>query len=364
MSMHWNARNSSAHLPSLPEELWSKIIELTHDVPSDFISRLKLLSFDASLTSTLPVINMLPVILVCKMWYRLALPFLYKDMVLTDSSELQGAAETVALRPFGHHTTRLVLHMRPDLDDLYSLLLHLSNIEIVIIDYGHESDYSYGTMLSERILALPRLRLLCGPNFLGLMSTPTCPTLRAMTFPLRVDKPVPDQDSQQDPLPLFPYLSQLYFAYNISLSTIKYVTPDMRRDFQSVTSILIGYDYKESYLDLILCISGYLPNLRYIGIQTTFQDCFCEWGPFRNPAPIPSGVHTLGLSFRREKIWSPRIFKMLCQGLEHIHGYGLKVIRIDEDTILHIKSQPSIAERVHQIFQTKKWKLEVGDMYV
>ncbi|KAJ3830430.1 hypothetical protein F5880DRAFT_1515629 [Lentinula raphanica] len=356
-------------LPTLPEETWSEIIGLTYNAPIDFFSKPRLLGV------ALPSIPLykpeLPLVsLVCKTWYRLVLPFIYEEIIIDSSVGLRRVTETIIRKRLGHHTARLILRFNVDQSDLgvlYDLLEHLSSVEIILIDRNLLSGglSTLETLLLRRIFALPKLWLFSSPcchNFLGLVSTPRCSTLRTVSFPALLPTSQEGKNAQlnqvlQSPS-MLPNLSQLYFAYFIELEAIKLNLPHMRRDLQSVTSIILGYNCAESYMEIIQLVSGYLPNLRYISIQTELTDSIMgrEWAI--DLSPLPPSVHTLGLSFGYDDP-SAETFMDFVESLEGIYGSGLEVVRFSEDSWLDIERYRFVKKCIQRVCQANNWKLEV-----
>ncbi|KAJ3731653.1 hypothetical protein DFJ43DRAFT_1155332 [Lentinula guzmanii] len=338
-----------AELPKLPEELWLDIFRHACGL-SDFCDAPRLLSFPVALPKKLLLRRMKfqrRIILVCKAWYRIALPCLYEEIAVLDNAGLHAIVDCLLKHLLGHSTKRLDFFAEEDVDEetFFALLDRLDNLKIVTIAS------SVSASISKRIFALPNLTVFCN-TWNGSLQFPE-PTFqkyvfRAMSFP-GYNGEFPSVLSE---------LSQIYFPHSVYI-----VDPEelsiLCRNLQSATSILFGYGHGQCS-PLMTWIFDFLPNLHYIGIQTTFQDFFAAEDSIN---AFPPSVHTFGLIFQNPKA-KTRTYRRLCEILKQIQGDGLKVIRLGEETVHDLRSRPSAAALVEETFMAKGWRMEVGDQYV
>ncbi|KAJ3788289.1 hypothetical protein GGU10DRAFT_385111 [Lentinula aff. detonsa] len=338
-----------AELPKLPEELWLDIFRHACGL-SDFCDAPRLLSFPVALPKKLLLRRMKfqrRIILVCKAWYRIALPCLYEEIAVLDNAGLHAIADCMSKHLLGHSTKRLDFFAEEDVDEetFFALLDRLDNLKIVTIAS------SVSASISKRIFALPNLTVFCN-TWNGSLQFPEPAfqkyVFRAMSFPFPgYNGEFPSALSE---------LSQIYFPHSVHIVDPEEVSI-LCRNLQSVTSILFGYDHVQ-YSPLLSCIFDILPNLHYIGIQTTFQNFFKD-----SINAFPPSVHTFGLIFQSPKA-KTRTYRRLCEILKQIQGDGLKVIRLGEETVHDLRSRPSAAALVEETFMAKGWRMEVGDQYV
>ncbi|KAJ3997438.1 hypothetical protein F5050DRAFT_1419345 [Lentinula boryana] len=338
-----------AELPKLPEELWLAIFRHACGL-SNFCDAPRLLSFPVALPKKLLLKRMKSqrhIILVCKAWYRIALPCLYEEIAVLDNAGLHAIADCMLKHLLGHSTKRLdfFAEERVDEETFSALLGCLDNLQIVTIAS------SVSASISKRILALPNLTVLSNAWNGHLPFSESAfrkYVFRTLSFPGYTGE-FPSALSE---------LSQIYFPDSIHIVDREELSV-LCRNLQSVTSILFGYRHGQSS-PLLSCIFDFIPNLHYIGIQTTFQNFFAAQD-FINA--FPPSVHTFGLIFQNPKA-KTRTYRRLCEILKQIQGDGLKVIRLGEETVHDLQSRPFAAALVEDTFLAKGWLMEVGDQYV
>lgn len=148
-------------LPELPPEIWLIIFDHATYVPGTFIP--EIYEYSSTLGQCFnryhrPLIRRALVtkrslVRVCRQWWLLAMPFLYKSifigrgrclssLAITLASSVGGKAVLPGTRPLGSYTERLDIAMRDnyrsnsdeDLDLLAEVIRHLQNLAVVSVD--------------------------------------------------------------------------------------------------------------------------------------------------------------------------------------------------------------------------------------
>ncbi|KAJ3837646.1 hypothetical protein F5878DRAFT_621833 [Lentinula raphanica] len=350
-------------LPGLPEELWFTILRHACQV-SDLCDAPQLLRLPLGLHRKARVKQMkfqLRIILVCKAWYRIAFPCLFEEIAILHNVGLCSIFDLILKNSLGHVTKRLDVYANTPLDarvfsTLLSCLVHLR-----IVNIANSSGQYIPAPISECIYAHPNLtavnttRLENHSNVQCVVKEPTLQvvSLSACFFTKTVE----------------------HYRYNLSKVTQLYVLEEpyitprdisthMCGNMPSVTSILFGQLISDEFPYLLDALYKFLPNLHFVGIQTTFH---CLSLPFSEGSldeyHFSPSVHTFGLIFKRPKA-TTRNYRRFCGTLRRFHGESLKVIRLGEETVNDLHSRPFAAKLVEDTFRSKGWRMEVGDMYV
>ncbi|KAE9396010.1 hypothetical protein BT96DRAFT_997176 [Gymnopus androsaceus JB14] len=325
-------KKSKADLAAIPEELWLEIFQFTCGISRSVIEDTpKLLSFPVpSHQKTLHKrkASLLRLMRVCKLWHRIALPFLYEHIVI--SSDLRMVS-------FGHESIEMEIFT--------SLLLLLPNLRILII----ESNYLPPSLYQTQALTNTTIQTATFPmfesfgshrRFLGNATNVavTLPNLRQVHF----------TEPQHD------FHDFVNNGLNAQIGI-----------FRSVTSVLISPNFKNTYTYLFRIIAAFFPSVQYIGIQCDFADLNRPFDPAHGNTPlyVPPTVHTLGFWFCKPQAKNAT-YRALCHTLSQIHGDALKVIRFGERTVVDLRGRPFASALVNETLQAKGWRMEGGDMYV
>ncbi|KAJ3728281.1 hypothetical protein C8R42DRAFT_706754, partial [Lentinula raphanica] len=342
----------------LPEELWFKILSQACQV-SDLCDAPRLLSFPVALLTKARLKQMKfqrRIILVCKTWYRIAFPCLFEEVAILHNEGLCSIFDRILENSLGHVTKRLDVYTSTPLDPkVFSALLNrLVNLRMVYIAIG--SWDSIPEPISECIYRHPTLTTVNNTRFENHSNVQYVvkePTLRVVSLSAC----------------LFTKTVE-YYRYNLSKVTQLYVleepfiTPGdifthMCGNMPSVTSILFGQTISDEFPYLLDALYKFLPNLHFVAIQTTFHSVLFSEEPLNEYHFSPS-VHTFGLTFKRPKA-TTRNYRRLCGTLRRLHGEGLKVIRLGEETVHDLRSRPFAAKLVEDTFRSKGWRMEAGD---
>ncbi|KAJ3728280.1 hypothetical protein C8R42DRAFT_716234 [Lentinula raphanica] len=349
-------------LPGLPEELWFTILRHACQV-SDLCDAPQLLSFPLGLHRKARIKQMkfqLRIILVCKAWYRIAFPCLFEEIAILHNVGLCSIFDRILENSLGHVTKRLDVYANTPLDArVFSALLSCL-VDLRIVNIAISSGQYIPAPISECIYAHPNLTAVNNTrleNHSNVQYVVKEPTLRVVSISAC----------------LFTKTVE-HYRYNLSKVTQLYVLEEpfitprdistrMCKNMPSVTSILFGHIISDDFPYLLDALYKFLPNLHFVGVQTTFDyfSLFSEGSS--NEYHFNPGVHTFGIIFKKPKT-TTRNYRRLCGTLRRFHGEGLKVIRLGEETVRDLCSRPFAAKLVEDTFRSKGWCMEVGDMYV
>ncbi|KAF5365570.1 hypothetical protein D9757_010898 [Collybiopsis confluens] len=377
--IHLSASHPQIQLPQLPEEIWMVILQTACGIP-ELGDSPKLLSF--TLTPHLKVMRkklstQRHIVSVCKLWYRIALPFLYEQIVIFLPSHMHRLSETLASRPsLGDYTKRFDVNFFLDepnkntLVDFLSVLLRLSNLRVLIYD----SEFYIGSpdippLLPEHIARLRELRMMSMTAELASVWVGDSSDSSDISFPsLRTVSPFFFKvlSSQTRPISvaeikrLLPSLSQLH------MRSYPLVDPTNLPSLPMVTSLFLSGSICR--LNALHLLSPNLPSVQYVTLRTTLQDFLSGIDePLIQPIRaicLPNTVHTLGILIEDKRAKTSR-YRAVAKMLEaEVRGDGLKVVRFGGLTAEDILSRPTAYAVLDKACKDKGWKLEFGDMSV
>ncbi|KAF9045632.1 hypothetical protein BDP27DRAFT_728157 [Rhodocollybia butyracea] len=355
------------NLPELPEEILEEIFRWACDVNSPIQDAPRLLSFpvpwnERALRRRRAFRR--SIILVCKTWHRIVLPYLFESVVILDQrgSQCQGLLDVLEKYSFGHLVTRLDLSLQSPHSGgnslkalgkaLGSLLRHCTNLRVVTVKLNHFGlNRGFLDRLLQCILALPNLQILDFPWFncrADFVATLANSTIRATSF------------FPSATVACLPALSQICIS-DSSMST----------PFENVTSLIFNviFTSRRPYLSELISNCRLLPRLRYVTIRLASVEkhnrCLVSLSFPKTPSnlQLPPSVHTLGFWFDQPKATNSN-WRNFCWTMAAIRGEGIKVLCFRAETAEDLRSRPHAYEMMNETLRIKGWRLETDNLYV
>ncbi|KAF9058845.1 hypothetical protein BDP27DRAFT_1432149 [Rhodocollybia butyracea] len=358
------------NLPEFPEEILEEIFRWACNVNPPLQDAPKLLNFPVPLNErALRKRRFLrrSIILVCKTWYRIVLPYLFESVVILDQggSRCQGLLNALEKYSFGHLVKRLNLSIQgPHFDDSWetlgkavvSLLRHCTNLRVLTVKMHYFGlDCAFLGRLLQCTLALPSVQILdfpwhsCRGDFVAALANST---IRTTVF-------YPNATVAR-----LSALRQIYIPDQFTLS---------RPLSGNVTSLILDstvpYNPGHPYLSRLISTCRCLPCLRYVTIYVASveeHNRYLESIPPTSssyPDSLPPSVHTLGFWFHQPKS-TTRAWRDFCWTLRLIHGEGIKVLCLRAETAEDLRRRHVAYETMNERLRTNGWCLETSDLHV
>ncbi|KAF9045635.1 hypothetical protein BDP27DRAFT_1346596 [Rhodocollybia butyracea] len=337
------------NLPEFPEEILEEIFRWACDVHPPLQDAPKLLNFPVPLNERALRKRRFfrrSIILVCKTWYRIVLPYLFESVVILDQrgSQCQGLLNALEKYSFGH--------LGPHFDNSWmtlgkavvSLLRHCTNLRVLTVKMHYFGlDRGFLDRLLQCILALPSVQILdfpwhsCRGNFVAALANSTIKT--TMFY-------------HNATIARLSALRQMYIPDHFTLS---------RPLSGNVTSLILDstvpYNPDRPYLSWLISTCRCLPRLRYVTIYVASVE---EHNRYLESIPPTSSSYLDSLPPSS----TTRAWRNFCWTLRLIHGEGINVLRFREETAEDLRRRHVAHELMNERLRTNGWRLETGDLHV
>ncbi|KAF5344286.1 hypothetical protein D9758_012361 [Tetrapyrgos nigripes] len=404
------------NLPELPPELWLSIFAFAtelHDALNEVQSLFKfpgevraIQKYKKSYRSSLVTRRRL--LLVCKQWRSLAIPFVYRHLLLERRQTLplllrtlwassRNSQENGETTPFGCYTKRLDICLREDSVDVGpthgEILYYLPNTEIIVFCGRDYWNYNLPPIFisslekagsSVRVLnwqspafspsvgahhpilsSTPNLTSLqlhwIGFTANPLLSLPLLPHLRALSL-IRLNDPCPDHPEPllEHTINPFPALTQIRLApaWLIKDAHVQAILQFCSSTISSVhlsSTSAISLDWSPSLA--VLHQSG----VRMTSLTLHMYQIFKTPSDDRVILHIPPSVSVLGLSFGQTQA-SDSVYNCVVKLVTSLKGDGLKVVRLDDRNVPDLwDKHPAVARGFAKALKAQGRRLEFGE---
>jgi hypothetical protein len=306
-------------LPELPPEIWLIIFDHATYVPGTFIP--EIYEYSGTLGHCFnryhhPLIRRALVtkrslVRVCRQWWLLAIPFLYKSIFIGRGRCLSSLAITLALsvggkgvlpgtRPLGSYTKRLDIAMRDnslansdeDLDLLAEVIRHLQNLAVVSVDVPtswYTSPEMPDTVMDALACAGSSLKIIDWaapcllPSYRSLQNLITTTQLHILQCPFQLHSPTDPMDNcvlsscttlaitsdhmHQISSTQLPALRELIYPPRMLGPPLNQF---LERHGKKLTSVHLSWSTSTGFRDQINLLATHCPNLRRLTITLDF----------------------------------------------------------------------------------------------